>query len=278
MSSVQSIDGKEGNAEILQRRCLSILLEFQRVCSDNNITYYLSDGTALGAKRHGGFIPWDDDIDVIMLRDDYEKLLKLKDKFKPPYQLKSLMKGDDYSFPYIKVYDNSILVEENAERPIRSGAWIDVFPLDGSFNNPLFRRVQKLVVRILERLLTIKNIRYRTAREKYTIKNLLREALRIFLRLVPNHWIYKTLDRVMRLVPFGKSEFGGSLLTSIGLAGIMPIAYFIGYRRTINFCGHEFLVPAYLEEYLSKIYGDYMTLPPIEKRGGHGVKIISVTK
>ncbi len=111
---------------------LKILIEFDRLCKENNLTYYLAFGTLLGAARHGGFIPWDDDIDVMMPRDDYERLLVGFNEWSQSdcYELK--VYSDGYSiYPFAKMVNNRTVVTENFTRcEFKIGVWMDIFPLD----------------------------------------------------------------------------------------------------------------------------------------------------
>ena len=110
---------------------LKILDYFVKVCEGNNLRYYLCGGTLLGAIRHKGFIPWDDDIDVFMPRPDYNALLKLE--LQPPFQLRYFAKKNSLQ-PFIKIVDNSTMAKEkNSSLP--TAIWIDVFPIDGLFAN-----------------------------------------------------------------------------------------------------------------------------------------------
>ena len=113
---------------------MSILDEIQRICKENNLKYSLAYGTLLGAVRHKGYIPWDDDIDICLLREDYEKLIAiLKDKNAPGHK-EWLTLADDtcrgYYYPFAKAYDNRTTVKMERHKG-EMGIWVDIFPLDG---------------------------------------------------------------------------------------------------------------------------------------------------
>lgn len=117
----------------LQKCQLEILKEFIRVCTKHHLQYYLVGGTCLGAVRHQGFIPWDDDIDVAMPRKDYDLFITMQDQMKPPYFIQTYRSDPNYIYNYAKVRDSSTTFIENyfACHQINHGVWIDVFPLDG---------------------------------------------------------------------------------------------------------------------------------------------------
>lgn len=134
------------NLERFKKSCLDILKETARICDENNLTYYLCGGTLLGAIRHKGFIPWDDDIDIAMPRNDYEKLIKIANKeLSNNYELQhySLVdKKEDIKTHHVQIVDKNIellrkwTINEEIIHP-----WIDVFPLDGMPNNAFLRNI-----------------------------------------------------------------------------------------------------------------------------------------
>jgi lipopolysaccharide cholinephosphotransferase len=118
----------------LQKKQLEILKEFDRVCRENNLTYFANGGTCIGAIRHNGFIPWDDDVDVMMPREDYEKLLKLQNPWSDSkYFLQTFRTDKHYVLNFAKLRDSSTTYLESLFYNIRQnhGVWIDIFPLDG---------------------------------------------------------------------------------------------------------------------------------------------------
>lgn len=118
----------------LQKKLVDILSWFHNLCNNNNLNYYAIGGTALGAIRHGGFIPWDDDIDVGMPRTDYEKFIKIANKYSKKYAIEYPGINKDFLYPYAKIYDTQTTLIENKRYKIKRGIYIDVFPLDGIGN------------------------------------------------------------------------------------------------------------------------------------------------
>ena len=119
----------------VQLTLLEIAVEIKRVCEENDIRYFLSDGTFLGAVRHQGFIPWDDDMDMGMLRADYEKFCRVAPKaLKPEYCLESWNTDAGYGLPFAKVMKrNTVYLESKKTTKMREkGFYIDIFPFDNA--------------------------------------------------------------------------------------------------------------------------------------------------
>ena len=118
----------------LQKALLEIFKAFVAVCEKHHLRYYLIGGTCLGAVRHKGFIPWDDDIDVGLPREDYEKFIQLQDEFKDtPYFIQTWKSDPKYIYGYAKLRNSNTTYIENFYKHFQfnQGLWIDIFPIDG---------------------------------------------------------------------------------------------------------------------------------------------------
>ena len=125
----------------LQLRILEILITLDKVCREHNLRYYLWAGTMLGAVRHGGFIPWDDDLDVAFPRKDYDLLMKHHKEWMPkPMEVVAAETDEDYPLPFAKIQDSSTTLIERMHLRYLGGIYIDVFPLDGMPDNVIKRR------------------------------------------------------------------------------------------------------------------------------------------
>ena len=124
---------KEINLEKIKKSEIDILKYIEKICKENNIKYSLMDGSLLGAVRHNGFIPWDDDIDIMLLREDYDKLKRviLNDSNNSRYLYMSNDLYDDYLYPYAKLIDTETSAKETGiKAPKNYGIFVDIFPID----------------------------------------------------------------------------------------------------------------------------------------------------
>ena len=113
----------------IQKMLLQVFKHFTTFCKENKIQYYAAYGTIIGAVRHNGFIPWDDDIDVFMKRKDYDYFVSLRNQVKKPYKIATYLDGES-PYPFAKFYTTEGTIWEYAHFPFITGPWIDVFPLD----------------------------------------------------------------------------------------------------------------------------------------------------
>lgn len=238
-----------------QKRLLDILVYIDKICRDNKITYWLSSGTALGAIRHGGFIPWDDDVDIEMTMKDYKKFesIMLKDK---NYLLQTRKTDPYYSAPYAKVRDKHSIIEEHPQdgNYKMKGVYVDVFIIE---KNPS-RIVSAIYTRatwnlVLEggKAVTIKD------KLKYKIKKSIiyftRDIFRLLFLIIPTKKYRHTLG-------------GGFHLNIRNLEDIIPVS-------EMMFEGHMFCIPKNYNNYLKAMYGDYMKLPDLSKIHPHISKV-----
>ena len=141
---------KKITPEEIKKIQLDLLIQFAEFCKKNNLYYCLAYGTLLGAIRHKGFIPWDDDIDVIMPRPDYEKFCKLVAEKKIATSLQN-----NSTYPFVKIIDTRTLVRERFAQKEEVGIWIDVFVLDGNFNNRIINFLHYKIAFVIKKILEI---------------------------------------------------------------------------------------------------------------------------
>lgn len=260
----------------LQAKQLEMLKVFINICDKYNINYILVGGTALGAVRHKGFIPWDDDIDVGLLREDYERFLEVapKELDKDKYFLQNFKSEPNFTYGFTKIRDNTTTYVENffANHEINHGVWIDIFPIDGYTDKniepkKLKGRLRRFKFHIFMSYLPAL---FRKVRRKTWFKDILLNIVAvIFYPLNIAHYHQKALDRMGKKYPTDKATLvGNHLYYFTGKVEALPPHI---YKETIKvpFEDVEARIPKDYDTYLKCLYGDYMKLPPEEKRVGH---------
>jgi lipopolysaccharide cholinephosphotransferase len=250
-----------------QRLSVEILSYIDTICKKNAITYFLGYGTALGAVRHGGFIPWDDDIDIVMPRPAYDRFLALFEKEKHPfYKIHAIETEDTWLFFYAKVCDERTVGHNNVHI-VTPAIAVDVFPLDGYPNeiarSNRFVREMRLLQKI--RYIQIENVRMLATS---FIKRILIHIAQLLLKLYPARKLSAYFVSRMKENDYSTSNYAGLVLGNYGKREKMRKALFT-QPISIVFEGKKYPIVAAYDEYLTNLYGDYMTLPPVEKRISH---------
>lgn len=244
---------------------IDILKEIDKLCQKHNISYFLMYGSLLGAIRHNGFIPWDDDLDIAMFRDDYEKFLEIAKKELPEFfTLCESRYEHRYTNIFAKVFktDTQYSSDFFSKKLNINGLWVDIFPLDflsakdRTEAEKKFRRRQKLTIflRIL-----FEN-RYNINSQLSTKMRLLCKAARI---LPVTFWLWL----INRIFSWDKPK-GSNYCVDYNLnvnRGLFPINSFLA-TQSVTFENERFPIPCNYELVLTNLYGDYMTLPPEEER------------
>mgnify|MGYP001632707952 CR=1 FL=1 len=252
-----------------------MLKKFAKVCEENNLRYFLCGGTLLGAIRHKGFIPWDDDIDILMPRPDYIKFQELS---------KNNILGDELKVcssylgnlndPFCKIFNiNTIMEKEYVIDDFDRHIWIDIFPMDGLPNSELkvkfiYKKVSiaRAIIRTIKVKDEVKN-KVSTSKSKYVLKVITKPILSI-IGVRP---IVRYIDNLSQKYDFDKSIYVGGIAFGYGPQEKMVRADYIVPEK-IEFEGELFNAPGCWKEYLSNLYGDYMKLPPKEKQIAHVMK------
>ena len=233
---------------------LELLTEFDRVCRKLNIRYILFAGSMLGAVRHGGIIPWDDDMDVIMLREDYERFLseapsELSDKY---FLQKEFSEHWPMYFSKLRK-NNTTCIEKYhpKDKEIHQGIYMDIFPCDSASVNSLVRNLQYFASRVV--------IAKSLYKRGYDTDSGLKKAFIAFCRLLPAKPMYRFAVRKNK----GKSQLVHSFFaaTSKYRKGVFPREW-IEDSKEVSFDGLTVFIPKHYDEILTTLYGDYMNPPP----------------
>lgn len=237
---------------------LELLEEFDRVCKKHDIPYMLFAGTALGAIRHHGFIPWDDDLDIAMLREDYDKLMHLDlSEWNDAYYLQREY-SDHWPIHFSKLRKNNTTCLEKyhpKDAQTHQGIYIDVFPIDNASDNALVRKLQFAASKVVQ----AKSFWNRG----YYTTSVIKKTIMVLSSVLP----LKMFHNIVTMRKHTKSAFvhsflGGSIHYK---KGIFNRAWL---TDTIEIQFESLTVPvsAHYHELLTMQYGDYMTLPSKEKR------------
>lgn len=250
----------------LRETQLYLLREFLRVCGELSLPYFAVGGTALGAVRHGGYIPWDDDIDVGMPRSAYRVFLdKAPALLAADVFLQTFETDPGYPgcFAKLRRHGTLLLEETTSHLPMHQGVYIDLFPLDGcpvGFHKRVFDWKNDFYTRKC-------NTAYRFAGASFSFLGGLYNKLALLLQPSLQKAVRRRSALYERL-PFESSPVAGNLTGAWRDRERMPRAVF-GKGKLLPFEGIPLRVPENTHEYLSRLYGDYKTLPPEEKRVSH---------
>lgn len=258
---MHKLDGKETKDSLL-----GILVYIDSICRENHLNYSLYAGTLLGGARHKGFIPWDDDVDIMMPYPDYKKFIQLPEintldnRYTLHYATTENLNGEKYVFPFPKVEDNSTIIKFSGTKD-EGGAYVDIFPLTG------FPRSKEQIVAYSKSIL---DLRPKIPRTTVIGKGILRKTRNKFYRL--NYKKYR--DAYMKLVEtydYDSSNEVGQNIWPVNKKGDIGEHFpkeWLKEFTTLSFEGYNFMVISEYEKLLELEYGDWKKLPPKEEQRG----------
>ena len=262
------------NIDLLHQVDLNIVKEVVAICEKHGFTYFMLGGTMLGAIRHKGFIPWDDDIDLGIPRKDYESFLKVA-----PEELSSHLKvvsyhtDPNYHYYITRILDTETKVEEerigNDNR--YTNASIDIFPIDGTPNNDIMRKIYFFRVLYHRALMSLC---YKDSIDRKRPRGAAEKALLWVMERLPIEKMttpYKQkekIDKLLRKQRLDGAKYIGNIMGAYRTKEIVP-AEFYGKGKMYQFEDIELNGMELADEYLKWTYGDYMKLPPEDNRKTH---------
>lgn len=258
----------------IQKEELTVIKEFIRICDKYNLTYFAVFGTSIGAVRHHGFIPWDDDVDFGMLRDDYEKFLKIAPKeFNDKYDLA----GPDctklyYNFVTRMYRKNTSFITNYNHGNFEMGIGIDIFVYDNLADSPKEQKKQMRKASLLRSMYMSKNVNFyknSVFKENNLMKRLISGMVYYIWKIVPvtnrflsNLWIKNAKKYNGKTEIITQFNDTGIWQSRIRKDELFPLV-------EVPFEDTSMKLPAQYDKIMRNMYGDYMELPPFEKRQNH---------
>jgi lipopolysaccharide cholinephosphotransferase len=261
-------NGKLGRIKELE---LEVMAEIDTICKENDIKYFLVGGSLLGAVRHKGFIPWDDDLDIGMLREDYEKFRKICPSVLNPkfaYQSYKEERISHYIFDKIRLKDTYFTTKFSEKFKIQNGIFIDILVYDKTANSKSGQKLHVKAISVWKRVINIRWVN--TARRNIHYRKT--KILLPIMRLIPFRWYHNVFEKIIQ--HYNKTE-SPYLIDGVGMnlqKGAFPAEWF-DEIVDMEFENTKFPIPAKYDEYLRHWYGDsYMELLPISSRkSGHNI-------
>ena len=248
---------------------LDLLAEFDRVCKKHSIRYQIFAGTLLGAVRHSGFIPWDDDIDVCLLREDYDRLIKNRDEFRHPYFLQTPDNDKRFFSVHTRLRNSETtgIIKGQADESYNNGIFMDVFVMDVYVSSGICRSIQKFFLKILTGLLTSRYMRLGSITGLAT--RILRVVAKVVSSIVPFRLLLRLRDGVCMMNKFKCGEKRVSLVSNNNSFTEKYWLYSDEMLDSMEFPFENISVwgPRFYNSILGRIYGDYMQFPPMADRG-----------
>lgn len=243
---------REISLEESKRICFDILKYIDRVCRDNHINYSLGEGTLLGAVRHKGFIPWDDDIDVLMTRADMAKFLSVYHDGQ--YEMFYVRSDCNYWNTVARITDPRTAVYFGDSKRSIHGIWVALTPVDNVPNDEAER--EKMLKKIK------RWIKY--CRQKKGVVSYNNRFQRMLFKFIPVTWLNRRLMKI--ITAYNDCPTMQMLKLNIRYEPFLMPSFFFDSYTELEFEGQKFMALCHYNEYLKLMYGDYMTPPPPEQR------------
>lgn len=259
---------RELSGEEVKKSLVEILETIHKYCEDNGIVYYLWGGTLLGAARHKGIIPWDDDIDIGMPRKDYERFFKGFSCDNKRFKAVCFENQADYYLVAGKVIDTNTVLYEESSIGCPLGVFVDVFPIDNLPDD--IEKLKKFDkrIKVYRDLLMMKSLKW--SKDRKLLKNIIISLGHILTNNISTEYLLRKITKLsMTYADCDDSNYIGVIsILSYGMKEIFPRIWF-KERVCMEFEGKEYLAPKHYSDILTKMYGNYMELPPLDKQKTH---------
>lgn len=259
-------DSHEGKMVDIQNVLVGYLLEVDRICRKHNIKYFLGGGTLLGAVRHGGFIPWDDDADIMMLREDYDKFLEVAQGELPDGFTLQTSKTDKHChYPFAKIrIDNTMFATKYSKThgKMNNGMAFDIFAHDNTANSAIGQKLH-LQFTLLIRSMIFNKWNHRKIDNKKKFQSFVANILKVIFPIRVSEWIQYRIFKLFKHKKNAQFVYDG--MGRNVYHGAFP-KYYLDEVIYIKIHGHDFPIPKEYDKYLTYLYGDYKQLPSASKR------------
>lgn len=250
----------------MQNVVFGILCDIDDFCKENNITYFLSGGTCLGAVRHQGFIPWDDDADIMMPRAEYRNFLYgFKKRYAEKYDVGSLYTDPDWRRPSARICDKTTLLVPVNLKDKPMGIFVDVFPIDGlpdtAFRQKIYYKKQRILKGMLNSAVRTKFVQD----EKYKV---IKKITSTVTRFIGARKFAEQLDHGATKYSFETSKYVAASMALHYWGKETITRQYMSEAVLLPFEGRMFPVPVGYKKYLSNLYGDYMQIPKDAEENG----------
>lgn len=262
----------------VQYLILDVFEYIYKYLNEKNIPYYMLGGTLLGAVRHKGFIPWDDDIDIGIPRTQYEQFLKEIDSHLPEHiRLETYSVSDEHHYYFARVVDTRHSLRRKGSLMERNeNVWVDIFPLDGMPNNGFVRGIHKM------RLLSTRALYHISCFDKVNLKRPNRPfSERAVIKFVQVTHFGKhmstrkkldKLDRLLKKYPIEKSNYICNFMGQYKFREMFPKSWY-GNGKLYDFEEYKLMGPEEYDRVLTQMYGDYMTPPKDADKNAHAAEL-----
>lgn len=264
---MKTTEKREISLQELKNIEFDLLKEFRSFCEKNNIRYFLAYGTLLGAIRYKGFIPWDDDVDVLVPREDYNRLIKMYED-SGYYRLYSIERNKKFGYPFAKLCDNRTKkVEGNFNNGVDQGVEIDIFPLD--YWNDDLEKAKSEVKKLKKNMYWLDIAKLSAHKARTPFRQIVFNCMNVYSRLFGTEFWIKKINKIGCSQNYVRSNFiGNKVWCPYGERDICPAVAFSSSVK-VEFEGEMFPAPIGYDTYLTCLYGDYLPEPPKEKQKTH---------
>lgn len=264
---------KKLSIEEIQEVSVEILKKVADICEEQHLTYFLAYGTLIGAIRHHGYIPWDDDVDIMMPRPDYEKLLAYFRKNATslmPLQMMNDETAKDYPYMISRVSDSRYVLDVTNEKSYGIGIFIDIYPLDGLGND------RETALKLIDKGKNLSSLIFLSTRQyfhkgntKTIVKTLLKIPAFIYAKLCRKKFFVKKSLQLAALNKYKDSKYVGCVIWPTYREREIFDKDLFTESIMVDFGKYKFRTPKRYDEVLTQIYHEYMQLPPEEDRVAH---------